>query len=207
MAKFKGVVLSCKICGKEFKVPQCRAKTAEFCSHACSVIGRAQKCSKPKVAVVCKECGITFYDHPSHAGRRIYCSKTCMEANADHQKYKSDKASGDKNPQWKGGVYLHPSGYVYQHAPGHPFTISNSSYVLQHRLVAEEHLRKTNPDSIALVKIEGKRYLRPEFAVHHKDMDRGNNTPENLMVLTNSEHQKLHNAIRRAAKEILNVFE
>ena len=204
MAKFKGVVLSCKICGKEFKVPQCRAKTAEFCGHECSVIGRAQKMSKPKIAVICKGCGVTFYDHPCHAGRRIYCSKACKDSNEDYQQKMRAKVLGDKNPMWGGGIIPHSDGYLYQHAPEHPF--ASNGYVLQHRLVAEEHLRKTNPDSIALVKIEGKRYLRKEFAVHHKDMDRVNNTPENLMVLTNSEHQKLHNAIRRAAKEINNVF-
>lgn len=36
------------------------------------------------------------------------------------------------------------------------------------------------------------RPLAPGEVVHHIDLDRANNTPTNLMVLTNSEHVRLH---------------
>lgn len=199
MAKFKGVVLQCKICGASFKVPQCRSKTAEYCGKSCAVIGRAMAMSSPKAAITCKECGVVFYDHQCHADRRVFCSRTCMEADKLHAAEKSERAAGSSNPMWAGGVTAHSDGYIYRRAPDHPF--SSHGYVFEHRLVAEAHLRSVDPDSVFLVKLGDRKYLRPEVSVHHKDEDKRNNTPDNLMVVTNSEHQKIHAALRRAKKE------
>lgn len=38
----------------------------------------------------------------------------------------------------------------------------------------------------------GKRYLKPDYVVHHKDFDRQNNSPENLQVMTCADHQSFH---------------
>lgn len=43
------------------------------------------------------------------------------------------------------------------------------------------------------VEINGKFYLKPELEVHHIDENKLNNQPENLLILTKSEHIKLHN--------------
>ena len=199
MAKFKGVVLQCKICGSSFKVPQCRSKTAEYCGKSCAVIGRAMAMSLPKVAITCKECGKVFYDHQCHAHKRVFCSKACMESSRTHLQDKSNRTSGGNNPMWRGGVCKHSDGYIYKRAVDHPFACR--SYVLEHRLVAENNLRSTDPESVFLVRLGDRKYLRPEISVHHIDGDKTNNTPDNLMVVTNSEHQKIHAALRRAEKE------
>lgn len=198
MAKFVGAILSCEICGSEFKVPQCRAKTARFCGHECSVVGRAAAISKPKVAVVCKHCGVTFFDHQSHAGKRVYCSTTCMEAHSSHIQAKVDRFTGERNWNWSGGISQHSDGYIYESCPEHPF--ASNGYVFQHRLVAERHLRETHPDSPCLIRLGEQLYLSPDFVVHHEDGDRKNNVPGNLQVMTNSDHISLHNAIRRNKK-------
>lgn len=198
MAKFVGAVLSCEICGSEFKVPRCRAKTARFCGHECSVVGRAATLSRPKVAIVCKHCGITFFEHKSHAGRRVYCSKVCMEAHDTHLQDKSDRHSGCKNIHWAGGISQHCDGYLYEKCYKHPF--SSRGYVLQHRLVAEAWLRDNYPESKALVSIDGQLYIAPGFVVHHKDGNKKNNIISNLEVMTTSDHIRLHNAIRRTKK-------
>ena len=203
MAKFKGVVLQCKICGSSFKVPQCRSKTAEYCGKSCAVIGRAMAMSLPKVAITCKECGKVFYDHQCHAHKRVFCSKACMESSRTHLQDKSNRTSGGNNPMWRGGVCKHSDGYIYKRAVDHPFACR--SYVLEHRLVAEDNLRSTDPESVFLVRLGDRKYLRPEISVHHIDGDKTNNTPDNLMVVTNSEHQKIHAAMRKAEKEIKNV--
>ena len=199
MAKFKGVVLQCKICGASFKVPQCRSKTAEYCGKSCAVIGRAMAMSLPKVAITCKECGKVFYDHQCHAHKRVFCSKACMESSRTHLQDKSNRTSGGNNPMWRGGVCKHSDGYIYKRAIDHPFACR--SYVLEHRLVAEDNLRSTDPESVFLVRLGDRKYLRPEISVHHIDGDKTNNSPDNLLVVTNSEHQKIHAAMRKAEKE------
>jgi hypothetical protein len=84
-------------------------------------------------------------------------------------------------------------GYVKVDARDHPFS-DRDGYVLEHRLVAEEHLRDTNPSSPYLMQLGYKLYLRPEIVVHHIDGVKDNNDRSNLLPLTNSEHTALHHA-------------
>lgn len=68
------------------------------------------------------------------------------------------------------GVSLKPDGWVeYTRGPHKGRGV--------HCVVAEELLGRP---------------LRPGEVVHHIDFNRSNNTPTNLMVLTNSEHIRLH---------------
>jgi hypothetical protein len=66
--------------------------------------------------------------------------------------------------------WVQESGYVLVQAPeGHPFARQDGS-ILEHRLVMEQVLGHfLDPD---------------EFLVHHKDGNRGNNQPDNLVVLS-----------------------
>lgn len=73
---------------------------------------------------------------------------------------------GPNNARYKGGRRLTRLGYVQVLAPdGHPRRTTNQSYVLEHRLVMEEHLG---------------RYLLQHEAVHHLNGDRSDNRIENL---------------------------
>jgi hypothetical protein len=70
-----------------------------------------------------------------------------------------------------------PQGYVLVWQPAHP-AASSSGYVLEHRLVMEQHL---------------KRYLLPDEVVHHRNGDRADNRIENLQLFdSNSSHTKHH---------------
>ena len=76
---------------------------------------------------------------------------------------------------WKGGRRK-AGNYTYVYAPDHPQAIK-TGYVMEHRLVAEQSIG---------------RLLKPNEVVHHKDGDGQNNKPENLEVLTRSEHVQRH---------------
>jgi len=67
-------------------------------------------------------------------------------------------------------------GYVLLYRPEHPGA-SQRGYVLEHRLVMEEYLGHA---------------VHPDMVVHHDDEDRENNCIDNLVLMTNSAHMKLH---------------
>ena len=69
--------------------------------------------------------------------------------------------------------------------------------MLEHRKVMEDWLREHDPDSQCLVPLGNKKYLSPEYAVHHMDFSRDNNVVENLQCMTPGEHTSLHNRRRR----------
>ncbi len=78
------------------------------------------------------------------------------------------------NPAWKGGRYTEPGkGYVMVRMPEHPRARQNG-YVLEHILIAEAMLGRP---------------LRDGEEVHHKNLIRDDNRPENLQVFgTHLEH-------------------
>ena len=99
-----------------------------------------------------------------------FCSRSC----ASRVKPRRNQ-QGENNHNWRGGRVRHSKGYWYRWTP--------EGYKLDHRLVAEEKLGRP---------------LRVEEDAHHKDGDRGNNEPENIMVHLHGEHTKLHWELRKA---------
>jgi hypothetical protein len=70
--------------------------------------------------------------------------------------------------------------YEVAYYPTHPKAASRAGMVYIHRIIMENYLN---------------RYLEDYEHVHHIDEDRSNNKLENLEILTNSEHAKLHHPI------------
>lgn len=73
------------------------------------------------------------------------------------------------------------NGYKIIYRPNHPRALSNG-YVYEHILVAEEKIGRT---------------LLANEQVHHKDKNKLNNEPENLEVIVQIEHLKIHWRERR----------
>ena len=82
--------------------------------------------------------------------------------------------TGPKNAQWKGGITLTVGGYLqFTNSPENGDNAGKSV----HRAVAEEKYNRS---------------LGSDEYVHHLDLNKTNNDPDNLVVLSASEHMKLH---------------
>jgi hypothetical protein len=99
-------------------------------------------------------------------------------------KLKPAQAYGADHPNWRGGVTYDRYGYRMIYTPGrkvHPYTY-------EHVLAAEKKMA---------------RRLRRGEHVHHLDGDKTNNKEENLIVLTDREHKRLHHQLDALAMSMV----
>lgn len=146
-------------------------------------------------------CGKIVYAKPYHRKntQNICCSRECA-AKLKEEKFCGQNnhqygLKGDKNASWKSDEKISSYGYRLIRCLDHPYA-NCDGFVFEHRLVAERFLL-TDENS---TEISGIRYLSPDYVVHHKDHDRLNNCVSNLIVMTKTEHQKLHMEEKRREK-------
>jgi len=92
------------------------------------------------------------------------------------------KKFGEDNPSWKGGKNIH-NGYVRIRMPMD--SLSNgegNGYIKEHDYIMEKHIGRP---------------LKKGECVHHINGIKTDNRIENLTLMTNSEHMKLHARIKR----------
>ena len=94
---------------------------------------------------------------------------------------RKERMTGLSNSRWAGGRYTATTGYTMIHCKGHP-SVNKDGYVAEHRLVMEGKLG---------------RYLKSWEIPHHKNEIKTDNDPDNLQLMTNSEHMRFHNTKRR----------
>lgn len=111
---------------------------------------------------ICINCKKTFMVKPSHYERRKCCSYKC------HCETLPEKLKKEGNPNFKNRIYDH-QGYLLD---------ENNHCKKAHREICRNIL--------------GIDKLPKEFDVHHRDCNKTNNTPDNLVLLSKSSHRWLH---------------
>lgn len=96
------------------------------------------------------------------------------------------ETDASKNPNWRGGRRICSNGYISIYCPDHP-NASVRKTMYEHQLVMEAHIG---------------RYLEKGEVVHHIDGDKSNNDISNLLLLSSSDHAKLHAILKRSAERM-----
>lgn len=101
---------------------------------------------------------------------------------------------GDKNASFKGDVIITKNNHLREVKVFAPYRkdANKSGRVALHRLLVEENWWKFRKDAFEYV--DGQHILKKGFHVHHIDGNHSNNSIDNLIVVTRSEHRKIHDA-------------
>lgn len=193
-SKEKYEVGKCKVCktsitNKTYNV----SYGSNFCSWSCyEFYGKYNK--KPNCE--CVVCGKHMYLKPYRLKKALHgvtCSFECK--NIQKSKTMSNKNNhqyglkGDKNGSFKGVDNINQYGYNMKYLPNHPKANKQGRY-REHRYIIET---EGDYDDNFFDIINGIKILKDDYHVHHIDKNRLNNNINNLIVLTHSEHMKLHN--------------
>lgn len=184
-AKSYGAKFCCRKCYLNSRLPDkkcavCGAQVTKQRMNYCSKVCE-QKGRRNGSEVECGLCGKAFY--AGAASGRKYCSRPC-----------ADKAKSLNVREGPGARYLRSDGYISIYYPSHPDANKNRT-VLEHRLVAEQKY--------------GRRIGKNEH-VHHIDGNKQNNHPDNLEIVTPSDHSRITSQDaakkRRSAKAELEEY-
>lgn len=133
----------------------------------------------------CEQCGATMrrlaqYPMRKWATRR-WCSKACMDLSRRPPPQTCRHCGGEfaiKSRRKRGVPFCSiMCANLSRGAARYRMTTVNGVKRTLHRVVAEQMIGRA---------------LLPNEIVHHKDGNRLNNTPENLEVMTTSEHSRMH---------------
>lgn len=163
--------LNCEICDKLVKTKPSHFKKLKggkiTCSVKCSSILRKNKTVKN---TECTQCKILF--HLKESSKRRYkrvhgyfCSTKCV---SDFRKI---KYLGENNPNFRIQVDKDSDGYKLIYLP------TFGRIKLHHKVVFE---------------ILNINKIPKNYHVHHRDCNRNNNDPINLVIINNSDHRWLH---------------
>lgn len=158
----KRVQMVCQCCGSIFfaraAMVRFRGQEIKYCSKAC-----AGKAKVKLISFCCKVCGknVSFPTREAHSGTRVHCSDEC------YKKSRVERFSGDKNPNWTGGV--------------------RESYPDTFNAKFKKRIRQRDNYTCAICGSYG-------MDVHHIDSNKQNTTDNNCITLCFSCHPRMrHN--------------
>lgn len=114
--------------------------------------------------ITCQQCGNKKKKYEREGDK--FCDRGC---------YMEWKRANPNKKAYREKIFV--SGYYYLYKPEHPNAIKKGRYIAEHRWVLEQKL--------------GRLLTNIEIA-HHINEDKTDNSPENLEVLTVSQHNKYH---------------
>ena len=124
----------------------------------------------------CRKCRDAFTKKQTYEKYKTNCRVCGKEflppRPAEGAQFCSYKCSGIANRKDR----VDRQGYWFVCVPGHPKS-SKQGYVGEHTLIMEKHIG---------------RHLKPEEVVHHVNRDRKDNRIQNLQLMTDVEHKRLH---------------
>lgn len=190
-------IKKCSYCGKDVEIRHKERLNRKniFCSKECESKFKKNNAEHKEGYFNC-ECPICkkkFHLKPYQLKKYSihYCSKECHRlAKMEYMKGEKNHQyglKGNKNSSWKSDRKITNYGYIKIRCLNHPFR-DTDDMVFEHRLIAEKYLLNDENS----IEINGKKYLKPEFIVHHKDMNKINNEVSNLQIMTLKEHTSLH---------------
>lgn len=186
----------------------------KFCSRKCLAEHQSEERRGARttewVTLMCQECGNPFEVTPGWArnGRRKFCTNRCRHKAERHQKRRLGKAHTDQarakmsqaatgrrdkeqSSQWKGGSYLDSDGYRWvmidllpaaTQALVRQMVRPGKKYVQEHRAVMAATL--------------GRPLTRAEL-VHHRNGEKADNAPTNLLLNNRAAHSMEHREVEK----------
>lgn len=156
--------LNCKICEKEYVRFGKQSLTSKCCSSKCLGV-----LNKGINNTICTQCGKEYHLKESMKKRYkrthgYFCSTNCIS------NFRKLKYLGEENPNFRKQT-THENGYRLMYLP------KIGRIKLHHKVVFET----LNIDK-----------LPKGYCVHHRDCNIENNSKENLVLLTNSDHRWIH---------------
>lgn len=179
--------VKCEICGKEFLRKKACIKEHNYCSRACLGKANAERYRKQRL-MKCDNCGRQFeyFGHHKKRNEHYFCSPKCSY----EFKVKKIYVSCD----WCGKPIYKKRSDVERNR--HNFCDLNCymDYINFAKAGAKDQVVAGKLIHRSLAELKFGRKLRTGEEVHHIDGNHENNKMDNLMILTASEHSKLHAA-------------
>lgn len=186
--------IKCDFCGKEFERKHSNIHERNYCSHACLGKANSARFSAIRPKKQCDYCGKTFEFFGKHKlrNKHFFCCKECGFA------FKEKKVN--VNCDWCGQSILRKRTDVVRNKHNFCERGCYQNFINFEKAGAPNQRVSGKVLYRFLAELKIGRKLLPGEEVHHIDGNHLNNNPDNLLVVSASEHSKIHANQKRRDK-------